>query len=197
MALMLVSSDINSANHNYPTNYNEADLRRRARSRTPRPNNTCTGPGRPARASATYSTRPPESSQEGCEQLLGQLWRGVGVTPTAQPVTTSFFRNSNLTQYGGKADIVLMGSTGSENTGQAAGVAGLLESYAAARLRRRPIPAGLSGNEIRQLLTMTAEDVLPAEHRRRSGCPTRPTRAGTRTSATAGSTWPPRWRGSS
>ena len=36
-----------------------------------------------------------------------------------QPITTSFFRNSNLTQYGGKADIVLMGSTGSENTGQA------------------------------------------------------------------------------
>ena len=37
---------------------------------------------------------------------------------------------------------------------------------------------------------MTAEDVLPAQHRRRSACPTRRTSAGTRTSATAGSTSP-------
>src|SRR5439155_20076955 len=86
---------------------------------------------------------------------------GIGVTPTAQPVTTSFFRNSNLTQYGGKADIVLMGTTGSENTGQAAGVAGLLESYARKVFKGSQFPAGLSGNETRQLLTMTAEDVLP------------------------------------
>jgi hypothetical protein len=85
----------------------------------------------------------------------------VNVTPTTQPVTTSFFRNSNLTQYGGKADIVLMGSTGSENTGQAAGVAGLLESYARQHYAGTSFPAGLSGNETRQLLTMTAEDVLP------------------------------------
>jgi hypothetical protein len=77
-------------------------------------------------------------------------------------MTTSFFRNSNLTQYGGKADIVLMGSTGSENTGQAAGVAGLLESYAREKFASTQFPAGLTGNETRQLLTMTAEDVLPA-----------------------------------
>ena len=55
-----------------------------------------------------------------------------------------------------------MGSTGSENTGQAAGVAGLLESYARSSFAGGPFPAGLRGNETRQLLTMTAEDVLPA-----------------------------------
>ena len=78
------------------------------------------------------------------------------MTPSSQFTTTSFFRNANLTQYGGKADIVLMGSTGSENTGLASGAAGLLASYGRERLG-----TPLTGNEIRQLLTMTAEDVKP------------------------------------
>src|SRR5439155_18266718 len=62
-------------------------------------------------------------------------------------------------QYGGKADIVLMGDTGSVNTGQAAGAAGLIASYGRETFGRQD---PLSGNEIRQLMTMTAEDVLPA-----------------------------------
>ncbi len=100
---------------------------------------------------------PPEA-EEACDQLFGLLG-DIGLTPSLQPPTTSFFRNANLTQYGGKADIVLMGATGSENTGQASGAAGLLASYG------REVFGDddpLSGNEIRQLLTMTAEDVLPA-----------------------------------
>src|SRR5688500_1236930 len=44
LALMLVSSDINSANHNYPTNYNEAIYVGGAIYDTA-PNNTCSGPG--------------------------------------------------------------------------------------------------------------------------------------------------------
>ena len=52
MALMLVSSDINSANHNYPTNYNEAVYVAGSFPDTA-PNNTCTGPGRPAGARRT------------------------------------------------------------------------------------------------------------------------------------------------
>jgi Subtilase family len=157
MALMLVSSDINSANHNYPTNYNEAIYVAGSFPDTA-PNSTCSGPGGLPGFGDVLS--PPAEFEAGCEQLLEGL-SGVGVTPTAQPFTTSFFRNSNLTQYGGKADIVLMGTTGSENTGQAAGVAGLLESYARARFAGSQFPAGLSGNETRQLLTMSAEDVLP------------------------------------
>jgi hypothetical protein len=158
MALMLVSSDINSANHNYPTNYNEAVYVAGSFPDTA-PSSTCTGPG--GLPGIGDVLNPPPEFQAGCQQLLGSL-AGIGVTPTAQPFTTSFFRNSNLTQYGGKADIVLMGTTGSENTGQAAGVAGLLESYSRRSFTGSQFPVGLSGNETRQLLTMTAEDVLPA-----------------------------------
>jgi Subtilase family len=157
LALMLVSSDINSANHNYPTNYNEAVYVAGSLPDTA-PNETCSGPGGlPGLGDVPGAGSIPGFS-EGCQQLLGLLGE-AGVSPTAQPITTSFFRNSNLTQYGGKADIVLMGSTGSQNTGQAAGAAGLLASYG-----RQVFGPGnpLSGNEIRQLLTMTAEDVLPA-----------------------------------
>ncbi len=156
-ALMLVSSDINSANHNYPTNYNEPVYVAGSFPDTA-PNNTCTGPG--GLPGIGDVLNPPPEFQQGCQQLLQGL-AGIGVTPTAQPITSSFFRNSNLTQYGGKADIVLVGSTGSENTGQAAGVAGLLESYARSSFADSQQPARLSGNETRQLLTMSAEDVLP------------------------------------
>ncbi len=156
MALMQVSSDINSANHNYPTNYNEAIYVAGAFPDTA-PNETCSGPGGLPGLPDLPNV---PGFAAGCQQLLALL-AGIGITPTLQPVTTSFFRNSNLTQYGGKADIVLMGSTGSVNTGQSAGVAGLLESYARQRYTGTRFPAGVSGNETRQLLTMTAEDVLP------------------------------------
>jgi hypothetical protein len=156
MALMSVSSDINSANHNYPTNYNETVYVGGSVSDTA-PNDTCTGPGGLGPVSPPVELPVPPEFEEGCDQLLGQLsdLLGISVSP-GQPPTTSFFRNSNLTQYGGKADIVLMGATGSENTGQAAGAAGLIASYG--RLTFGP-GNPLSGNEIRQLLTMSAEDV--------------------------------------
>ena len=156
VALMLVSSDINSANHNYPTNYNEAVYVAGSLPDSA-PNETCSGPGGLPGIGDVLS--PPGEFEEGCQEFLGTLGTALGITPTTQPITTSFFRNSNLTQYGGKADIVLMGSTGSVNTGQASGAAGLLASFGRQRFgAANP----LSGNEIRQLLTMTAEDVLPA-----------------------------------
>ena len=98
----------------------------------------------------------PDQFEEGCQEFLDFVKDipGFPDVVTGQPPTTSFFRNSNLTQYGGKADIVLMGSTGSVNTGQASGAAGLLKSYA----REKGIDPKLSGNEVRQLLTMTVED---------------------------------------
>ncbi len=164
LSLMMVSSDINSANHNYPTNYNEAVYVAGSFPDTA-PNETCSGPGGLPGVGDVIS--PPEDFEEGCQEFLGILADG-GVTPTTQPMTTTFFRNSNLTQYGGKADIVLESTTGSENTGQAAGVAGLLASYGREKLDgvgSGDCPTGppnLSGNEIRQLVTMTAEDVLAA-----------------------------------
>ena len=118
---MLVSSDINSANHNYPTNYNEAIYVAGALPDTA-PNDTCYGPGRPARASATSPDPAGRVRARAATQFLGLLDDSArDHRRPLQPLTTSFFRNSNLTQYGGKADIVLMGATGSENTGQAVG----------------------------------------------------------------------------
>jgi hypothetical protein len=155
LALMSVSSDINSANHNYPTNYNEAIYVGGAIPDTV-PLETCGGLALPFIGDVVPV--PPELG-DACDQVVGLVEDLLGISISLQPQTTSFFRNANLTQYGGKADIVLMGSTGSENTGQAAGAAGLLAS-----LGREVFGADdpLSGNEIRQLLTMTAEDVLPA-----------------------------------
>ena len=159
VALTLVSSDINSANHNYPTNYNEAIYVGGSIYDTA-PNDTCGGlPGLPGVGDLPIPPQIQEPFEEGCQQFLGALTgAGVPINPSVgQPPTTSFFRNSNLTQYGGKADIVLVGSTGSENTGQAAGAAALLMSYG-----KEELDVPLTPNEVRQLLTMTAEDVRPA-----------------------------------
>ncbi len=150
VALTLVSSDINSANHNYPTNYNEAIYVGGSLPDSVPSGEDCEVPSVPLAGGGA-------SSQE-CADFFADLRDGTGgVLPTLTFPTTSFFRNSNLTQYGGKADVVLVGSTGSANTGQAAGAAGLLASYG-----RKTLTTPLTGNEIRQLLTMTAEDVLPA-----------------------------------
>ena len=154
LALMLVSSDINSANHNYPTNYNEAIYVAGALPDTA-PFESCDGIGLPLVGDVVPI---PSDASEACSDFFGELSSSLGITASSQPPTTSFFRNANLTQYGGKADIVLMGATGSENTGQASGAAALVASYG-----REVFGEGnpLSGNEIRQLLTMTAEDVRP------------------------------------
>jgi hypothetical protein len=163
VALMLVSSDINSANHNYPTNYNEAVYVAGAFPDTA-PNDTCSGPGGLPGVDLPLPEENLDAFEEGCDELLGLLADNLQITPgtIGQPVTTSFFRNSNLTQYGGKADVVLEATTGSENTGQASGAAALLASFGRETLASEGTgPAALSGNEIRQLMTMTAEDVLP------------------------------------
>jgi hypothetical protein len=157
VALMLVSSDINSANHNYPTNYNEA-IYVNGNLPDTAPNEGCGFVGN------FLITDVDVPGKEECTEFLNAFAQQEGgVQASAQPPTTSFFRNSNLTQYGGHADINLMGSTGSENTGQAAGAAGLIQSYAYERFAGQSrFPKKLTGNEVRQILTMSAEDVLPA-----------------------------------
>ena len=157
VTLTLVSSDLNTANHNYPTNYNEAIYVGGSLPDTA-PNDNCEIPSPPVIGG------PDLPGADQCKAFLAALDEASGgnVQPSAQPPTTSFFRNANLTQYGGKADIVLMGSTGSENTGQASGAAGLLQSFGRQRFGSQSrYPKALSGNEIRQLLTMGAEDVRP------------------------------------
>jgi hypothetical protein len=154
VAIMSVSSDINSANHNYPTNYNEAVYVAGSLPDTA-PFDTCDGVSLPLIGDVVPI---PDEFSGACDDFFGGLSSQLGITASAQPPTTSFFRNSNLTQYGGKADIVMMGATGSEATGQASGAAALIASYGREVFGdENP----LTGNEIRQLMTMTAEDVRP------------------------------------
>src|SRR5438093_110424 len=125
VALMEVSSDLNTADHNSPTNFNN-----------------------------TIFVKGVVADAEG-------LSMNVNNPPFPQVQLTAqvgtWLRDSNLTQYGGHAHIAMKGSTGSECTGQAAGAAGLLMSYG----KQRGTP--LTSNEVKQILTLTAEDVLPGD----------------------------------
>src|SRR5438093_10237997 len=118
VALMEVSSDLNTADHNNPTNFNN-----------------------------TIFVKGTVSDYEGSDSVTSQ----------PQPPIGTWFRDSNVTQYGGHAHIAMKGTTGSECTGQAAGAAGLLMSYAHQR------GTDLTSNEVKQILTLTADDVLPGD----------------------------------
>jgi hypothetical protein len=67
----------------------------------------------------------------------------------------TWFRQANLTQYGAHAHVGIGGDTGSQATGKAAGVAALALAHA------RDLGIDLSANQLKQLVTLTAEDVLP------------------------------------
>jgi Subtilase family len=132
---VLVSSDLNTADHNFPTDYDQAMMVQ----------------GTVADVNGLGEDAPTE-----LQQFLNALQ-----VPTNAPVGT-WFRNSGTTQYGGHAHIVMPATTGSEATGQASGAAGLLASYGLERSRAGQLAGGpLLPNEIKQLLTMTAEDVVP------------------------------------
>ena len=123
----VVSSDLNTSDHNSPTTYDEAMM--------------------VAGTVADTQGLGQDASEVG--GFLGQL--GI---PTSAPVST-WFRNSGTTQYGERGNIVMPAVTGSQATGQASGAAALVMSYA----RERGTP--LQPNEVKQLLTLTAEDVVP------------------------------------
>src|SRR5205807_8108116 len=152
VAEMDVSSDLNTADHNSPTNFNNTIFVK--------------GTVADAEGASTDVNRPPFPQ-----------------VALSAPIGT-WFRDSNLTQYGGHAHIDMKGVTGSECTGQAAGAAGLLMSYG----KQRGTP--LTANEVKQILTLTADDVLRATPWA-PGIRTRHSRAGTSISATAGSTCAP------
>src|SRR5437867_1903924 len=105
VALMEVSSDLNTADHNSPTNFNN-----------------------------TIFVKGVVADYEGSDSVTSQ----------PQPPIGTWFRDSNVTQYGGHAHIAMKGTTGSECTGQAAGAAGLLMSYAHQR------GTDLTSNEVKQ-----------------------------------------------
>src|SRR2546422_935809 len=125
VALMEVSSDLNTADHNSPTNFNNTIFVK--------------GVVADLEGASTDVNRPPFPQ-----------------VALSGPIGT-WLRDSNLTQYGGHAHIDMKGVTGSECTGQAAGAAGLLMAYG----KQRGTP--LTANEVKQILTLTAEDVLPGD----------------------------------
>ena len=125
VALMEVSSDLDTADHNTPTNFNN-----------------------------TIYVKGVVADAEGLSAGGNEIFPAPVPLATQVPVGT-WLRDSNLTQYGGHAHIAMKGVTGSECTGQASGAAGLLISYG----RQRGTP--LTPNEVKQILTLTADDVLP------------------------------------
>jgi hypothetical protein len=132
----IVSSDLNTADHNIPTLYDEAM--------------------QVQGTVADVNGLGQDSAEVGA--FLGNL--GI---PTNAPVAT-WFRNSGTTQYGAHAHIVMHATTGSVATGQASGAAALMMAYARDRGR------DLAPNEVKQLFTMTAEDVV-AENTVGTGVP--------------------------
>ena len=103
MALMHVSSDLNTSNHNYPTNYRQSIFI-----------NGC-----------VTDTHGLGTEIPGLQPLVDAL----GIIDSQIPPTT-YFRQSNLTQHGEHAAVCFMAETGSQATGQAGGAAGLLHSRA-------------------------------------------------------------------
>jgi Subtilase family len=136
--MTIVSSDLNSADHNFPTFYDEA----------------LQVQGTVADVQG-LGTDPPDDA-------FVDFFEAFSIGTTA-PIAT-WFRNSGTTQYGGHAHIAMPAVTGSQATGQASGAAALIASFGRQRAgaATEPLAGGpLDPNEIKQLLTMTAEDVLP------------------------------------
>jgi hypothetical protein len=132
--LTIVSSDINSANHNIPTVYDESLF-------------------------VAGSVADSEGlGTEGYPQPLIDFFGSHGVNLVSNVPVATYFRNSGLTQYGGHAHIVMPAVTGSVATGQASGAAGLVYSMA----RKKNLSPPIAPNEVKQILTGTAEDVVPA-----------------------------------
>jgi Subtilase family/FG-GAP-like repeat len=143
---VLVSSDLNTGDHNFPTDYDQSLF----------------VAGTVADTQGAGEELPDCGGGASFCQSIEHTLQTLGFGTNA-PVGT-WFRNSGTTQYGGHAHIVMPAVTGSEATGQAAGAAGLLQSEALKK------GATLAPNEVKQLLTMTAEDVVP-ENTRGTGVP--------------------------
>src|SRR4029079_17160577 len=91
--MTVVSSDLNTANHNFTTTYDEAMM--------------------VAGTLAVVQCR-------GSSDAEGGGFLGVLGIPTSAPIAT-WFRNSGTTQYGGHGHIVMPAVTGSARNGDARG----------------------------------------------------------------------------
>ena len=93
--------DLNTANHNYPANYNHTML---------------------------IEGTVPDTVGLGQSNEITQTFAKIPVPSNLAPGT--FFRGANTTQFGGKSSISMEGPTGSTNTGKASGAAALVISAA-------------------------------------------------------------------
>ena len=125
----IVSSDLNTADHNVPTLYDEA-------------------------MQVQGTVADVHGLGENPPQEFMDFFNDNGVPLGTNAPIGTWFRNSGTTQYGGHAHIVMPAVTGSAATGQASGAAGLVKSYA------RQEGMELEPNEVKQLITGTAEDVV-------------------------------------
>ncbi|MDQ1689546.1 MAG: cell wall-associated protease, partial [Frankiaceae bacterium] len=123
--------DLNTGNHNYPSNYNHVLL--------------------------IQGTVPDTDGLGQSNEITSQFTQRFPQVPVGAnlPVGT-YFRGAGTTQYGGHSSISMNGSTGSQNTGKAAGAAALVISAA------RDAGRSLTADEVREVLEQTAEDVTMA-----------------------------------
>jgi hypothetical protein len=134
VAQVYSGDDLNTANHNYPANYNHTML---IQGTVP----DSVGLGM-------------DLGPEAADFLNGLLPAGA-LTPGSEVPPATFFRGANTTQFGGHSSISMEGPTGSENTGKAAGAAALVISAA----REHNPPITLRPDETRAILEQTAEDI--------------------------------------
>jgi hypothetical protein len=137
--------DLNTGNHNYAANYPHAMLIQGTVPDT-------MGLGMDAGTQIAEGLAGLCSSGPTPQNLPLPITPPAGCPGTSLPVKT-YFRGANTTQYGAKSSISMEGSTGSENTGKAAGAAALVISAAKA--------AGttLTPDETRIILEQSAERV--------------------------------------
>ncbi len=133
VAQVFSGDDLNTGNHNYPANYSHTMLIQ----------------GTVADTYGLGTDFGPEAAA-----FLGGLPIPIG----SNVPTQTLFRGAGTTQYGGHSSVSMIGATGSENTGKAAGAAALVYSAGLDRTGAGGA-VSLTADEVRIILEQTAEDV--------------------------------------
>jgi hypothetical protein len=128
VAQVFSGDDLNTGDHNYPANYSHTMLIQGA-------------------VGDTYGLG--DDFGPEADAFFAATHLPVGSTVP----TLTLFRGAGTTQYGGHSSVAMIGATGSENTGKAAGAVALV--YSAAKDRG----IDLSADEAREIVEQTAEDV--------------------------------------
>lgn len=139
--------DLNTGDHNYPGNYSHAMLIQGTVPDTIGLGESYSIPTPPTGTPAPIASEL-DAIRTGflkVQNAAGALGYGSDIPPT------TYFRGANTTQYGGHSSVSMEGTTGSQNTGKAAGAAALVISAALQH------GIDLSPDETREILEQTAE----------------------------------------